>query len=187
MPNSPCEHSKDLDFVTASSSKQQEEIEATKYIGNSYANIDPLATNFPPVSSPRISISDSMNSESASADFIHIDKKIAIQCDTDNSSACSDNLKVKLPVLAQPTVDEIDSTLISQGQETAVTKYNQEPMPINSTNVSKRTNEASESGMPEYMNLAVNIGHDAAKVLGTIPKKLPAPPVPPRGATSYTE
>lgn len=83
------------------------------------------------------------------------------------------------PSLAQPDVDEVDSALVIQSQDIAEMKYDQGQVPTDTTNVSKITSEATENRVPEYMNLAANLGHDTVKALGAIPKK-PAPPLPPR-------
>jgi hypothetical protein len=98
----------------------------------------------------------------------------------DTAEVCPDTAMMK-PSLAQPDVDEVDSALVIRGQEIAEMKYDQGQVSADTTNVSKTTNEATENRVPEYMNLAANIGHDIVKALGAIPKKLPAPPVPPRG------
>lgn len=147
--------------------------------------------NLPPVSPSKMCIPDDTNIESTSSDSIQdsIDQETAIERKSDaddTANTCFDDPKVKLPAVAQTTVDEVESTLASQGQETVAT--NEEYVTADSTNISKCTNEVGESRMPEYMNLAVNMGHDAAKILGIKkPKKLPAPPVPPRNATSNVE
>jgi len=98
--------------------------------------------------------------------------------ETRDSEACSEITKMK-PSMSQSSVDEIDS--VSQGQESVGMKYDQEHVPADSANVLRNTSKVTETKMPEYMNLAVNMGHDAINSLGAIPKKLPAPPVPPRG------
>lgn len=84
-------------------------------------------------------------------------------------------------------VDEVD--YVVRGEQDVAIKYEQAHTPADWSSVSRHTNiEAGENKVPEYMNLAVNMGHDsAAKVLGAIPKKLPAPAVPPRGTTSRVE
>lgn len=122
-------------------------------------------------------IPDCTSNETVSADSVRIDCENAKEHHGDD---IADMTKVKPSV-----VDEVDSTLTIRGQETIVMKYDEGHAPANTTNISKNTNEAIETRMPEYMNLAVNMGHEAVKVLGAIPKKLPAPPVPPRG-TTYT-
>ncbi|XP_029666483.1 phosphoinositide 3-kinase adapter protein 1 [Formica exsecta] len=177
-PNSPCEHPRYLDFIqNVSSDKNQEEVASTKYAGNSYTNIDPSTSNFtPPVAQPGMCIPDCTSNETVSADSVRIDCENAIK--EHHGDDIADMTKVKPSV-----VDEVDSTLTIRGQETIVMKYDEGHAPANTTNISKNTNEAIETRMPEYMNLAVNMGHEAVKVLGAIPKKLPAPPVPPRGAT----
>lgn len=185
-PSSPCDHAKYLDFVQnigiTKTDKQQEETEAMKHAGNSYTNIEPLTLNFPSVLSPEICVSNRANSESA--DSNRVDRESAEeQCASDprdTADACSDTQKA--PSLAQ-IVDEVDSALAGRGQEDVAMKYDQGHASMDTANVSKHANEASESRLPEYMNLAVNMGHDVVKVLGAIPKKLPAPPVPPRGTT----
>lgn len=113
-----------------------------------------------------------------------MDREAAEEHLDNTAETCSDITKVK--TLTQPAVDEVDSSLAVRGQETAGTSCDEKYVPTDSANISKNTNEAAETRMPEYMNLAVNMGHDAPKVLGTIPKKLPAPPVPPRGTTFHT-
>ncbi|XP_070151881.1 uncharacterized protein Stumps isoform X2 [Polyergus mexicanus] len=178
-PNSPCEHPKYLDFIqTVTSDKNQGEVASTKYAGNSYTNIDPSTSNFtPPVAPPGMCIPDCTSNETVSADFVRADREIAIK--EHHGDNIVDMAKVKTSV-----VDEVDSnTLAIRGQETIVMKYDEGHASANATNISKNTNEASETRMPEYMNLAVNMGHEDVKVLGAIPKKLPAPPVPPRGTT----
>ncbi|XP_072754308.1 uncharacterized protein Stumps [Anoplolepis gracilipes] len=181
-PNSPCEHLKYLDFIqNISSDKNQEEIAATKYAGNnSYTNVDPSTSNFtPPVAPPGMCIPDCTSNETVSLDSVRVNCETAIKehRDDDITEACSDMTKIKPSV-----VDEVDSALTIRGQETEI-KYDEGHIPANSTNISKNTNEATETRVPEYMNLAVNTGHEDVKVLGAIPKKLPAPPVPPRGTT----
>ncbi|XP_071558616.1 uncharacterized protein Stumps isoform X1 [Temnothorax nylanderi] len=186
-PSSPCEHPKYHDFVqnvTVSSDKRQGKTEVTKHaVNNSYTNIEPVASNFTPIAPPGMCIPDYKSNESTSIDFVHVDREAAKEHLDDTTEACSNIVK---PPLAQPTVDEVDSVLTVRGQEPAGTIRDEKHVPANSANISKNTNEATETRMPEYMNLAVNMGHDAAKVLGAIPKKLPAPPVPPRGTTFHT-
>lgn len=116
------------------------------------------------------------NEESASIDLT----QVANEHHDDSDEVCLETATMK-PSLAQPDVDEVDSALVIRGQETA----DQGQVLADTTNVSKTTNEATENKVPEYMNLAANIGHDTVKVLGAIPKKLPAPPVPPRGMYTY--
>lgn len=128
-------------------------------------------------------IPDCTRNESSSIDSVHVNRE-TVEEHLDTAEACSDTAKVK-PSFIQPAVDEVDCALTVRGQETAGTIRNEEHVPANTANILKNTNEAIEIRMPEYMNLAVNIG-DAAKVLGAIPKKLPAPPVPPRGTTFHT-
>lgn len=188
-PNSLCEHPKYHDFVqnvAVSPDKRQEEIEVTKHSGNnSYTNIEPVASNSTPIAPPGMCIPDYRSNESTI--IVQVEREAAKE-HLDDPEACSDTAKAKLS-LAQPPVDEVDSALVVRGQETAEAIRDEEHAPANSANISKNTNEATETRMPEYMNLAANItmlGHDAAKVLGAIPKKLPAPPVPPRGTTFHT-
>lgn len=184
-PNSPCEHSKYHDFVqnVAVSDKLQEETEVTKHPGNnSYTNIEPVASNPTPIAPPGMCIPDYRSNESTSIDFVHVDREAAKEHLDDTAEACSDATKVK-PPLAQLPVDEVDSALVIRGQETAGTIRDEGHVPADSA---KNTNEVIEIRMPDYMNLAVNMGQDATKVLGAIPKKLPAPPVPPRGTTFHT-
>lgn len=107
------------------------------------------------------------------------------------AEACHpDTSRTKPSVLAQSVaVDEVDSAaLVARSDQDTAVKYEQARTP-DLTSVPRHTNiEADESSrMPEYMNLAINMGHDSVKVLGAIPKKLPAPPVPPRGTTSSVE
>jgi hypothetical protein len=189
-PSSPCEHSRYHDFVqnvAVSSDKRQEETEATKHAGNSYTNIEPAASNFTPVAPPGMCIPDCTSNESTSIDSVHVDREAAEEYLDDTTERCADTAKVKPTPLAQPVVDEVDSALVVRGQETTETIRNEEHISsADSANISKNTNEATETRMPEYMNLAVNMGHNAAKVLGAIPKKLPAPPVPPRGTSFHT-
>lgn len=149
---------------------------------NSYTNIEPVASNFTLIAPPGMCIPDCKSNESSSIDFVHVDQKKHLDNTTEE---CSDITKVKSAV-TQPVVDEVDSALIIQGQETAGAIRDEEYVPTDSVKISKNTNEATETKIPEYMNLAVNISHDTAKVLGAIPKKLPAPPVPPRGTTFHT-
>lgn len=155
--------------------KNQEEI-ATKYAGNSYTNINPSTSNFTlPVAPPGMCIPDC--SETVSADSVRVNCETTIaEHRGDDIEACSDMTNVRPSV-----VDEVDSAL--RGQETIGTKYDEGRVLSDSTNISKNMNEATEIRMPEYMNLAINMGHETTKVLGAIPKKLPAPPVPPRGIT----
>ncbi|XP_012525011.2 uncharacterized protein LOC105830310 isoform X2 [Monomorium pharaonis] len=184
-PSSPCEHSRYHDFVqniAISSDKRQEETKATKH--NSYTNIEPAASNFTPVVPPGMCIPDCASNESTSIDSVHVDRETPEKHlnDTDPDIA-----KVKPPSLAQSIVDEVDSALAVQGQEITETIRDEKHVSTDSANISKNTNEATETTrMPEYMNLAANMGHGAAKVLGAVPKKLPAPPVPPRGTTFHT-
>ncbi|XP_011156568.2 uncharacterized protein LOC105193712 isoform X2 [Solenopsis invicta] len=189
-PSSPCEHSRYHDFVQNSAvslDKRQEETEATKHAGNSYTNIEPAASNFTPVAPPGMCIPDCTSNESTSIDSVHENREVAEEYFDDTTETCADTVKVKPTPLAQPDVDEVDSALVVRGQETTGTMRNEEHVSsADSANISKNTNEATETRMPEYMNLAVKMGHDAAKVLGAIPKKLPAPPVPPRGTTFHT-
>lgn len=192
-PSSPCEHPMSnnnhnfVENVAVSLDKRQEETEATKRASNnSYTNIEPAVSNFTPIAPPGMCIPDCTINESTSIDSDNVNREIAEERLDDTAEACSDTVKVKKPPLAQPAVDEVDSALAVRGQETARTIRDDEHVPTDSANISKNTNEATETRMPEYMNLAVNIGHDAAKVLGAIPKKLPAPPVPPRGTTFHT-
>lgn len=180
-PISPCEHPRYLDFLqNVSSDKNPEEIAATKHTGNnnSYVNVDPSTLNFtPPVAPSGMCIPDC--NETVSADSARVDCEIAIKEHHDDDTveaSCSDMTKVKPSV-----VDEVDSALTVRAQETVGMKYDEGHASANSTSILKNTNEASETRVPEYMNLAVNMSHEAAKVLGAIPKKLPAPPVPPRG------
>lgn len=152
---------------------------------NSYTNIEPAASNLTPIPAPPgMCIPDYRSNESTSIDFVHVDRETAKE-HLDTAEACSDTAKVK-PPLAQLPVDEVDSALVIRGQETAETIRDEGHVPADLANISKNTNEVIEIRMPEYMNLAVNMGQDAAKVLGAIPKKLPAPPVPPRGTTFHT-
>ncbi|CAL1675712.1 unnamed protein product [Lasius platythorax] len=184
-PSSPCEHQRYLDFIqNVSSDKNPEEVAATKYAGNnSYTNIDPSTSSFtPPVAPPGMCIPDCTSNEIASVvDSVRVDREIAIKehRGDDTAEACSDVTKMK----PSSVVDEVDSALTARGQETFGMKYDEGHVPADPTNISKNTNEATETRVPEYMNLAINMGHEAAKVLGAIPKKLPAPPVPPRGTT----
>ncbi|XP_018337278.1 PREDICTED: phosphoinositide 3-kinase adapter protein 1 isoform X1 [Trachymyrmex septentrionalis] len=188
-PNSLCEHpmNNNHDFVqnvTVSSDKHQEEIEATKLASNnSYTNIDPAALIFTPIAPTGMCIPDYTSNESTSNDSVHVDREAVEEHINDTVEACSNITKVK-PPFAQCTVDEVDSAL--RGQETTETIRDEEHVPTDSANISKNMNEITETKMPEYMNLAVNMSHDAAKVLGAIPKKLPAPPVPLRGTTFHT-
>ncbi|XP_018046164.1 PREDICTED: phosphoinositide 3-kinase adapter protein 1 isoform X2 [Atta colombica] len=180
-PSSLCEHpmNNNHDFVqnvTVSSDKHQEEIEATKLV--SYTNIDPAALIFTPIAPTGMCIPDYTSNESTS-NSVHVDREAVEEHINDTVEACSNTTKVK-PPFAQSVVDEVDSAL--RGQETIC---DEEHVPTDSANISKNMNEVTETKMPEYMNLAVNISHDA-KVLGAIPKKLPAPPVPPRGTTFHT-
>ncbi|KAL6267700.1 hypothetical protein P5V15_000771 [Pogonomyrmex californicus] len=186
-PNSLCDHPRYHDFQNVSPDKPQEETEGIKHVAsNSYTNIEPISSNFIPVVPPGMCIPDCTSNESTSADSVHVDRQVAGERHLDDTAeACSDTTKVK-PSFAQPAIDEIDSALAIRGQETVGTTHDEENVSTNSSNVSKNMNEATEIRMPEYMNLAVNIGHDAAKILGAIPKKLPAPPVPPRGTTFHT-
>lgn len=160
--------------------KNQEEIATTKCAGNnSYTNINP--SNFtPPVPPPGMCIPDCASSETISADSVRVNCETAIKehRDDDIAEACSDMTNVRASV-----VDEVDSALTIRGQETIGTKYDEGHVLEDSTNISKNMNEATETRMPEYMNLVINMGHETTKVLGAIPKKLPAPPVPPRGIT----
>lgn len=130
-------------------------------------------------------IPDCTKNESTSIDSVHVDRETAEEHLDDTAEVCCDTAKVKSS-FAQPAVDEVDSALTVRGQETAGTIRDEEYVSADTANILKNTNEAIEIRMPEYMNLAVNIGHNAAKVLGAIPKKLPAPPVPPRGTTFHT-
>ncbi|XP_025074367.1 uncharacterized protein LOC105428464 [Pogonomyrmex barbatus] len=181
-PNSLCDHPRYHDFQNVSPDKPQEETEGIKHVAsNSYTNIEPISSNFIPVVPPGMCIPDCTSNESTSADSVHVDRQVAGERHLDDTAeACSDTTKVK-PSFAQPAIDEIDSALAIRGQETVGTTHDEENVSTNLSNVSRNMNEATEIRMPEYMNLAVNIGHDAAKILGAIPKKLPAPPVPPRG------
>lgn len=172
--------------VAVSSDKRQEEIETTKLASNnSYTNIDPTALIFTPIAPPGMCIPDYTGNESTSNDSVHVDRETVEEHINDTVEACPNTAKVK-PPFVQSAVDEVDSALAVRGQETAETVRNEEHVPTNSANISKNMNEVTETKMPEYMNLAVNMSHDAVKVLGAIPKKLPAPPVPPRGATFHT-
>ncbi|XP_029173623.1 phosphoinositide 3-kinase adapter protein 1 isoform X2 [Nylanderia fulva] len=180
-PSSPCEHSRYLDFIpNVSSDKNPEEIAAAKHTGNnSYTNIEPSTSNFPPpVAPPGMCIPDC--NETVAADSVRVDCEIAMKeyhGDESVEASCSEITKVK------PSIDEVDSALTVRGQETVGMKHDEGHVPADSTNISKNTNEATETKVPDYMNLAVNMSHEAAKVLGAIPKKLSAPPVPPRGTT----
>lgn len=131
-------------------------------------------------------IPDYTSNESTAIDSVHMDREAVEEHLDDTIETCPDTAKVKPPLTQPAEVDEVDSALAVRGQETAGTTRNEEHVSTDSANISKNTNEATETRIPEYMNLAVNIGHDAAKVLGAIPKKLPAPPVPPRGTTFHT-
>ncbi|KAG5332224.1 BCAP protein, partial [Acromyrmex heyeri] len=188
-PSSLCEHpmNNNHDFVqnvTASSDKHQEEIEATKLASNnSYTNIGPAALIFTPIAPTGMCIPDYTSNESTSNDSVHVDREAMEEHINDTVEACSNITKVK-PPFAQSAVDEVDSAL--RGQETTETIRDEGHVSTDSANISKNINEVTETKMPEYMNLAVNMSHDAAKVLGAIPKKLPAPPVPPRGTTFHT-
>ncbi|XP_011692234.1 PREDICTED: phosphoinositide 3-kinase adapter protein 1 [Wasmannia auropunctata] len=194
-PTSPREHPMDinnLDFVqnvvASPADKRQEETEATKRASsNSYTNIEPTASNVTPILAPPpgMCIPDCTGNESTSIDSVHVDRKAADEHLDNTAEACPDAAKV-MPPLAQPAVDEVDSALAVQGRKTAETMRDEEHVPVDSANISKNTNEATETRMPDYMNLAVNMGHDAPRVLGAIPKKLPAPPVPPRGTIFHT-
>jgi len=160
--------------------KCQEETEATKRVSsNSYTNIDPAASNFTPIAPPGMCIPDCTSNEST---FIDSNRETTEE-QFDDTEACSVTAKMK-PSLVQSAVDEVDSALVVRGQETTGMIRDEDHVSADSANISKNTNEATR--MPDYMNLAVNMGHDAAKVLGAIPKKLPAPPVPPRGTTFHT-
>ncbi|XP_019883431.1 phosphoinositide 3-kinase adapter protein 1 isoform X3 [Camponotus floridanus] len=181
-PSSPCEHPRYLEFIqNVSLDKNQEEIAATKYAGNSYTNINPSTSNFtPPVAPPGMCIPDCTSSETVSADSVRVNCETTIteHRGDDIAEACSDMTNMR-----PSDIDEVDSALIIRGQETTGTKYDEGHVLVDSTNISKNINEATETRMPEYMNLAINMGHETIKDLGAIPKKLPAPPVPPRGTT----
>jgi hypothetical protein len=166
--------------IVPPSDKHHEEASMAKHISNNnYMNANP--SNIIPIPSG-ICIPDCVAGDATiiadlgqeSAKEHHGDFN-----ETRDSEACSEITKMK--PLSQSSVDEIDSA--SQGQESAGMKYEQEHVPTDSANVLRNTNKATETKMPEYMNLAVNMGHDAINSLGAIPKKLPAPPVPPRGMT----
>jgi len=182
--DTPCEHSRYHDFLQniVSADKQQEENDTTKanVVGNNnYTNIDSSTPNSIPIAPRSMSIPDcTSNDESAPIDSTQKANEHHGDAN-DTAEVCPDT--VMKPSLVQSDVDEVDSVLVIRGQETAEMKYDQGQAPTNTTNVSKTTNEATENRMPEYMNLTANIGHDTVKVLGAIPKKLPAPPVPPRG------
>ncbi|XP_018400300.1 PREDICTED: phosphoinositide 3-kinase adapter protein 1 [Cyphomyrmex costatus] len=190
-PSSPCDHpmNNNHDFVqnvAVSSDKRQEEIEVTKLASNnSYTNIDPVASISTPIAPPGMCIPDYTSNESTSNDSVHMDREVVEEHIDDIAKACPNTAKMKSP-FTQSTVDEVDSALAVRGQETAGTIRDEEHVPTDSANILKNINEVTEIKMPEYMNLAINMSHDAAKVLGAIPKKLPAPPVPPRGTTFHT-
>lgn len=158
--------------------KNHEEIAATKYAGNNdYTNINPSTSNFtPPVAPPGMCIPDC--SETVNVDSVRVDCETAIKEHRGDGivEACSDMTNVRPSV-----VDEVDSALTIRGQETIETKYDEGHVLADSTNISKNINETTETRVPEYINLTINMGHETTKVLGAIPKKLPAPPVPPRG------
>ncbi|XP_011862378.1 PREDICTED: phosphoinositide 3-kinase adapter protein 1 [Vollenhovia emeryi] len=184
-PSSSCEHPKYHDFVqntvvVVSPDKRQEETEGTKHTGdNNYTNVEPVTSNSAPIAPPGMCIPDC--NESTSTDFVRADREVAEEHLAGTIEACADAAAAK-PPLAQPAVDEVDSALVVQGEETAGTIRDEKYTPADSADISKNTNEATETRMPEYMNLAVNTVHDAAKAFGAVPKKLPAPPVPPRGS-----
>ncbi|XP_012228798.1 uncharacterized protein stumps isoform X1 [Linepithema humile] len=185
-PTSPCEHSRYHDFVqnvAVSADKQQEESDIMKanVVGNNnYTNIDPSTPNSIPIAPSGMCIPDcTSDGESTSVNSTQMANEHHGDS-TDTAEIYPDTAMIK-PSLAQPDVDEVDSALVIRGQETAEIKYDQGQVPADTTNVSKTTNEVTENRVPEYMNLT-NIGHDV-KVLGAIPKKLPAPPVPPRVTT----
>ncbi|XP_011138035.2 phosphoinositide 3-kinase adapter protein 1 isoform X1 [Harpegnathos saltator] len=190
-PSPACERTKCLDFaqnIVVPSNKQEDGTEATRrrrHVGNDgYTNIEPT-------SSTRSSPSDSARvpdrNESTSVDPVNsaranegITRERRGDAD-EVSETCHPEDTLRTVLAQSAAVDEVDSVARSTEQDNAV-KYEQAYPPAGST---KHTNiEAGENGrMPEYMNLAVNMGHDSAKVLGAIPKKLPAPPVPPRVTT----
>jgi len=181
--NSNNDNNNHVQNVAVLPDKCQEETEATKRASNnSYTNIDPAASNFTSTAPPGMCIPDCTSNESTFIDSVDVNREVTKEQFDDTTEACSVIAKTK-PSLVQPAVDEVDSALVVRGQETAG-MIRDDHVPVDSANISKNTNEATR--MPEYMNLAVNMGHDAVKVLGAIPKKLPAPPVPPRGTTFHT-
>ncbi|XP_032664319.1 phosphoinositide 3-kinase adapter protein 1 isoform X2 [Odontomachus brunneus] len=189
-PSSPCEYSKCLDFarnVVAAPDERDGFETATKH--NSYANIDPLA---PSLFSDSTRALDGISDEATSVNSARASEEIARERRADEvAEACHpDTSRTKPSVLAQSVaVDEVDSaTFVARNDQDTAVRYEQARTP-DLTNVPNHMNiEANESGrMPEYMNLTINMGHDSVKILGAIPKKLPAPPVPPRGTTSRVE
>ncbi|XP_026829203.1 phosphoinositide 3-kinase adapter protein 1 isoform X1 [Ooceraea biroi] len=195
-PSSPCERPKYPDFaqnVIIPSDKHQEETNAMKQHtnNNNYVNTDPSPSNGTPIPSG-MCIPDCANGNvAASADSAHVDQENAKERHSDfndtcghDTEACSEITRMK-PSLSQSTVDEVDSAPVSQGQEGAGVIYDQQHVPADSMSVVRNTSKVSETRMPEYMNLAVNMGQDVINTLGAIPKKLPGPPVPPRGMTFH--
>jgi len=165
--------------IVSASEEHHEEASVAKHISNNnYMNANP--SNIIPIPSG-MCIPDCTGDATVVADLGQESAKERHGDfnETRDSEVCSEITKTKSS-LSQSSVDEIDSA--SQGQESVATKYDQEhDLPADSASVLQNTNKATEIKMPEYMNLAVNMGHDAINNLGAIPKKLPAPPVPPRG------
>ncbi|XP_070514150.1 uncharacterized protein Stumps isoform X2 [Cardiocondyla obscurior] len=178
-PSSPCDHPRYHVLAQSAvilSDKRQEEIEIAKHAGgNRYTNIEPVASNLTRIVPPGMCIPNYRNNE--------LNRKERLD---DTAEACANIARAKSQPLVQPAVDEVDSAIVLQSQETTATRTHDEEHVLDSTNILKSTNEATETRMPDYMNLTVNMSHDPAKILGAIPKKLPAPPVPPRGTTFHT-
>lgn len=173
--------------------RREEEINSTKRASNNnYMNTDLSASNITAIPAG-MCIPDCGSSDvaAASIDSARVDQESASDlhdtcaqaCPAD-AEACSENMMIK-PSLPPSAVDEVDSVSADQDQEITTMKYEQEHVPADSSSVSRSMSKVCEMKMPEYMNLAINMDHDGVHVLGAIPKKLPAPPVPPRGMTSY--
>ncbi|XP_014487646.1 PREDICTED: phosphoinositide 3-kinase adapter protein 1 isoform X3 [Dinoponera quadriceps] len=185
-PSSPCEFSKCLDFAqnVVVPSNQLDEAEVTRHIGNnSYTNIEPASTSSFPLgtSVPSETSHESTYVDAACARNEDIAREHRDDADEVAEVCLPDTSRTRTPVFAQSVVtDEVDSAaLVARSEQDTTMKYEQTDKPAGSANVHIEAGESSR--MPEYMNLAVNMGHDSVKVLGAIPKKLPAPPVPPRG------
>lgn len=187
-PISPCEPPRFLDCIqNVTVDVHQKETQATKQTGvdNSYVNIDPSTSNFASLVSPGMCIPDCASTEPTSANREETAKER--ENNNINDIARSDITVAPMPSLSPPAVDKVDSA----GQETVEMKYERENTTADVTvNVITQTAKEvteSETRIPEYVNLAIATDRDTVKVIGAIPKKPPAPPVPPRTTTLHID
>ncbi|XP_054001924.1 uncharacterized protein LOC128888813 isoform X2 [Hylaeus anthracinus] len=172
-PSSPCDHPKYLEMIQNSGPAMAEAPQpdpSTRHPTNSYANVvDPSPLNSGPVPPPGMCIPTNYYMNVASACVLPFPE--TVQRQTFESS------KNSTTVDAPSQQDEINVLVDDQGQATNFTcKSNEEYVETDLVNC--HDVDVTDSGrMPDYMN--VSLSQD----LMVGPKKVPAPPVPPRAAT----